>query len=149
MDNQQHSLDFKLIDNFLKDLAQLKQALDDESGQLDLHTSILVPSQQVEKNAKDACLIAVFQAAKHRSVEVLKNKFSLLFITQFVEIVDEQASEKLLSQFIEFLFSDHRHDGGTLASLVHNGHEVLRKSERCVLSWSLKDVDQNVSEGAD
>ena len=53
MNHKQDSVNFKLVDDFLKDLAELKQAFDDKTWQFNLCWVVLVSSQKVEEDAEN------------------------------------------------------------------------------------------------
>ena len=60
MDANKHTLNVELVYQFLEDLAELEQALDDQSRKLDLHRIVFMTAQKVEEHAEDRCLVAVF-----------------------------------------------------------------------------------------
>ena len=149
MDAEKHSLDLQLVDQLLENLAELQQALDDEAWQFGLDRGVLVTAKQVEEHAEDRRLVAVLEAAQHRAVQVVHDELAFVLVSKLVEVVDEESREELLNELVQLLFTYDRHDDATLARLVHNRHEVLREAQGRVLTGSLEDVDQDVTQGTD
>ena len=149
VDAEKYSLDLKFIDELLKDLAQFEKALDYQTWEFVLHSIVFMSTQQVEKHAEDRCLVAVFEAAQHGAVEVVHYELALIFVAKLVQIVDQQASQELLDQLVKLLLTHHRHDDAALAGLVDDSDEVLGKAQWCVLSGSLKDVNEDVAKRTD
>ena len=114
-----------------------------------LHCIVFVSTQQVEKHTEDRCLVTIFEAAKHGAVEVVHNELALILIAKLVQVVDQQASQELLDQLVKLLLTHHRHDDAALTGLVDDSDEVLGKAQWCVLSGSLKDINEDVAKRTD
>ena len=149
MDSNQEFLHVHLLNQFVHDFTKLKKTFDDKSGKLWQRVVLFGLLQKAEEHAKNVSMITIFKHPEHRRVQILKNKLSFLVLSNFVEVVNEQPSEKLFNEIVNTLLGDFPHDLLGRARFIDDGDEVLGESKRNVLNLVSENIFHHHSEGID
>ena len=68
----------------------------------------------------------------------------LFVLTDLVEIFNKQPCQQLLRQIVHLLLGHFAHNFFAACRLIDDGHKILGKTQREVIHWALKNVNQNV-----